>query len=234
MAKTKRYISGNSVHFWVTTIVSLLVWASIAWASVGEVAVSVTSSAAESGTAFTSQVTIDVGEKVLGAYDLTITYDPTVIKIESISGAGVFSSNTFSNPVGYDSGSTKFVAFQNSSLVEPSGTVHVADIQWRATGSPGSSSPIHVVAGLISDTRGRPITMQAFDGSINIKSLKATDPSTTPAQPTDQEPLPQPTTKPPTTPPVRPTVQRPLLQPAVDEVGSGFFMLGGGGCALRN
>src|SRR5262245_16153552 len=38
------------------------------------------------GTPFTSEITINVGTRVLGAYTLNITYQPAVVTIQSIAG----------------------------------------------------------------------------------------------------------------------------------------------------
>src|SRR5262249_42845962 len=51
-----------------------------------QVSIACPTQAPSMGTPFTSEITINVGTSVLGAYTLNLTYDQTVVTIQSIAG----------------------------------------------------------------------------------------------------------------------------------------------------
>lgn len=146
----------------------------------------------EGGASFGSAVTVEMGDRALGVYEFTVAYDPSDVEIESISGAGPFADNTFSNPSTYKSGRTKFLAFQSSSLREPTGSVQVANILWKKTGQGASAPTAHIAGGMISDTSGKLVPIAQANMIVASKPVEKETPK--PENPSNGPDIPPPDT----------------------------------------
>lgn len=148
-----------------------------------------------SGTPFVSQITIDVGASVLGAYTLAITYDPAVVTIASIAGGTTaeFASPPITNPADFSSGRVRLVAFNSASLTAPIGVVSVARVTFNAVGLPGASTSLGLEIITLANTDGLRIPADVAGCAIAIAT---TPPPTTPTY----SPTPTPTATRPSTP----------------------------------
>ena len=123
-----------------------------------------------SGTAFAVPIMVDTGSSPLGFYFCTISFDPSVVQITSVTGEGVIGlagANT-NNP-----GLVIMLGLNGFSLTQPTGLVAVAELGFAAVGPPGSSTTLAFVdapAGpvAIGDTDGTPLPAIATDGAVHI------------------------------------------------------------------
>ena len=84
----------------------------------------------QTGEQLATGITVDVGTTPLGAYSLTVTYDPTVLTIASVEGGNSpeFAGTPTTNPGSFTSGSTNISAFQTGSLTGPTGVVSITRV----------------------------------------------------------------------------------------------------------
>src|SRR5205823_1552888 len=88
----------------------------------------------------------------LGAYGITLTYDPNVVTIASVAGGDTseFSSTPTSN-TGVP-GTTNVSSFQSSSLMAPTGLVSVAKVTVDAVAAASTSASIGLTVRYLYDT----------------------------------------------------------------------------------
>src|SRR5206468_8728208 len=93
---------------------------------------------------FTIEVAIDTGTTPLGAYGITITYDPAVLTIASVTGGNTseFATQPTTNTTTFTTGSTPISAFQQFNATGPSGVVSVAHVTFNAAGAASGSTDI--------------------------------------------------------------------------------------------
>jgi hypothetical protein len=93
----------------------------------------------------------------LGAYLMELTYDPSVLKIEDISGGAApeFSAKPVSNTAGFTTGQTLFAAVNVKSLDSPGANVNVAVVTFRVLKSVGNEGTTVVLKPVsLQDTNG--------------------------------------------------------------------------------
>jgi len=124
------------------------------------------------GESFLSTISVNLGSQPLGAYEISLNYVPSVVNILGISpeAGSPFSSYTYSNSMGYHSGLTKIVAFQNSDMFAPIGVVEMCYVNFIAVGQAGESSVLGITVNIMSDTSGSNITANPINGSVTINA----------------------------------------------------------------
>src|SRR5262245_12440027 len=105
-----------------------------------QVSINCPGSAPPSGSMFTSEITINVGTRVLGAYNVSITYDSSVVTVASVAGGTTneFSATPTTNDADFSSGTTHVAGFNGTSLTSPTGVVSVAKVTFDAIGATGA------------------------------------------------------------------------------------------------
>lgn len=143
--------------------------------SAGSATISCPATGPRTGGAFTSEITIDVGTHPLGAYTLTITYDPAFVTIASVDGGTTleFASAPIANPGDFASGHTLISAFNSTSAMSPMGTVSVARPSFSVVGVAGSSPALGLELMTLVDTDGQPIATSA--GGCTVPVVPAVD-----------------------------------------------------------
>jgi len=124
----------------------------------------------DSGTAFESAVSIDVGAAALGAYTVDVAYDPAVIAIDRIGGgtAPEFSGAPQANPDSFGSGLTRVSAFQNTSLESPTGTVDVMRITFTVGGAAGSCDDLRIVPQVVGTPDGQQLLAEPGSCGVTV------------------------------------------------------------------
>jgi len=80
------------------------------------------------GEQFATGLTIDVGTTALGAYSITVVYDPAVLTIAAVNGGDATKFSAKPATKKPTPGMTNIAAFQSSSLTSPTGVVNVAKV----------------------------------------------------------------------------------------------------------
>lgn len=104
--------------------------------------------APQSGAFFETELQFSSWDYTIGAFEIVVNYDPTVIRIINVTAPALsgFADNTFANETSYESGSTSIASFQIDSTEQQDTPVAFVIIQWEAIGVAGSSSSIEIEA----------------------------------------------------------------------------------------
>lgn len=138
--------------------------------SIGRATVSVGSVQTPSGLKITLPVKVKTIDNTTGlsAYDLRITFDPKVLRVESV-GPGF---EPLGNPKAYRVDNAKGILYLNgyhSSSRVITGDIGIASLNIRIIGATGSSSPVTVKAITLSDILGNNIPATEIAGAITVK-----------------------------------------------------------------
>jgi cohesin domain-containing protein len=122
-------------------------------------------------------LTIDVGTAPLGAYSVTVVYDPAVLTIASVAGGSAeFAGAPTTNPESFTTGATIIAGLQSSSLTAPTGVVDVARVTFDARAA-ATTTAIGVMVRSLFDTRSTPISSTATGCTVVVKAPSATKPA---------------------------------------------------------
>ena len=135
-------------------------------AGVGDIDITVPSSAPQ-GSTISCGVTVNVGSAaILGSYDVTFTFDPSVLQISEIlegttsefSDMPTFGDIATANTIGQ----IHIVAYQ-SSITSPTNLVSIFGIKFNVTGSPESSSTLSMIDTSLLNPNSGAISHQVDD-----------------------------------------------------------------------
>jgi|GEM_PF-3065333 len=123
---------------------------------------------AYSGITFALPLTVECGAAALGRYDATINYNPSILQVAGFSGGtGEFDSPQFST----NSAGRIILSDENwSSLHSPTGSFLVAQIAFKALGTPGSSSPLTFESAALYDTDGNSLSVTTSNGAVVLET----------------------------------------------------------------
>jgi len=109
-------------------------------------------------------VTVDVDARPLGSYSFNVAWDPSLLRIDGVSGGTTPEfSGTPTCSINNPTGTARCVAFQNTRLEGPTGLVQVATLHLNVLGT-ASGNPLAVQVDSLFDTQGLPITLCAPAG----------------------------------------------------------------------
>lgn len=105
----------------------------------------------------------------LGAYNVRVDYDSTVISVTDVLGGTTPFSSAPTKNLGTP-GQARLNAFQANQVPGPTGDIIVAYLAVSAVGSPGQVSPLTLVLtpGSLADTGGNSIPSASLHGSVTI------------------------------------------------------------------
>src|ERR1051326_5496063 len=151
---TKRGQLGRVTTFVVATLLVGIVARPAAGA---QVSLSSCPATVQAGGGVVGEITIDVGQTPLGAYSVTLTYDPAIVAIGSVAGGmtSEFSGTPTTNSS--TSGSTNIAAFQTSSLNSPTGVVSVAKVTVDVVATGSTTATLDLTVNHLYDTNSAPI-----------------------------------------------------------------------------
>jgi len=115
-----------------------------------------------------------VSPDLLGAATIEVDYDPSVIDAVSCTAAAGFDLATCVFDSEHDGAGVDTVRLSAISTGGKTGSVHLADITFKAVGQPGEFSALDVRIEVFADTDGQPITVTDVDGQINIPATPTT------------------------------------------------------------
>ncbi len=140
------------------------------------------------GETVSANLTIDAGNSALGAYDLMITYDPSLLSITQVDPG---TSTEFGAPsvANFDNNAGQLLVndFQSQSLTVPTGVVSVAVIQFQVVAATSRSAIIVTSVNSVQDTNFNEIPVTAQSAQVQL-SPGGTEPTPTPPPPTALEP----------------------------------------------
>lgn len=101
-------------------------------------------------------IVVDSGDRELAAYDLTLVFDPALVRVTAVEPTGEFAAPQYLRS-GLTSGELKLAAYQLER--HPHGRVVVARVRFQAFGS--APSPLTVRLRTLADSRALPIRGRA-------------------------------------------------------------------------
>ena len=135
----------------------------------------------QTGAQLATEVTVDVGMMPLGAYSVTVAYDPTVVRIASVEGGNTaeFAATPTTNADSIASGSAKISAFQTRSLTGPTGVVSVTQLTFNVGGTVATATALGLTVDQLFDTSANPISATATRCLVRVVGGTATSSTTT-------------------------------------------------------
>jgi hypothetical protein len=124
-----------------------------------------------SGASISVPVYIDSGTAALGGYDLTFTYDSSLLQYQSGAGFGPYFSSGQSTLLvnSGQAGTLKVLGQQFLSLTAPVGKTQVAQLNFLVSGANGTKSTLKITSAQSYDTDGvNLLPLILVDGIINI------------------------------------------------------------------
>ena len=130
----------------------------------------------QTGAQLATEVTVDVGMMPLGAYSVTVAYDPTVVRIASVEGGNTaeFAATPATNADSIASGSAKISAFQTRSLTGPTGVVSVTQLTFNVGGTVTTATALGLTVDQLFDTSANPISATATRCLVRVVGGTAT------------------------------------------------------------
>jgi len=125
---------------------------------------------------FETELKISSWNAAMGAYSVTVQYDPTVLEILEIvtPDQSEFYDKTFADESSYKSGSTQLTAFQVENILGFDVPAVFATIKWKVLSASGISSAIEFEAKSIIDSLLRPVDVMCYGIAFEV-SEKDTD-----------------------------------------------------------
>lgn len=136
-------------------------------AGAGDVAIKAPELVAES---FSAALQVDAGSRALGAFEITVYFNPKVISVSGVQGGktGEFSRAPMTN-INNKDGVLFLTSFQAESLDFPKGLVDIASIKFKVIGLSGDKSPLSLEVTTLVDTDGVDIAGKTISGSVMVK-----------------------------------------------------------------
>ena len=175
-------MNSNTKHFRRIVFAAAILFSLFSWivrtsalAAEGDITIS-TPESVEKGGSFASAVQVNVGDALLGAYDIVFTYDKAALQIKEVSGG---STSEFSEAPTYGgidtantTGSIHVVSYQ-SSITSPKNLVGIFSILFSAIGNQGTSSTLSMTVNKLLDAQGDSISHQVIDAVVKISAAPA-------------------------------------------------------------
>ncbi len=98
----------------------------------------------------------------LGAATITLSYDPGVVTVQSVSSGALGTPVSNINNI---AGSTQITSF---SLLGKSGNVTIANLELKVAGSTGANSPLMLSVSSFSDSSGNSISSTVSSGQLSV------------------------------------------------------------------
>lgn len=119
---------------------------------------------------FSAALQVDAGSRALGAFEITVYFNPKVISVSGVQGgkAGEFSRAPMTN-INNKDGVLFLTSFQAESLESPKGLVDIAGINFKVLGQSGDKSPLSLEITTLVDTDGADIAGKTIAGSVVVK-----------------------------------------------------------------
>lgn len=115
------------------------------------------------------EVWLDTRDRPLGAYTLTLRYDPSIVRVQDVGTGDLskFPDLPRANPDSYASGETRIAGFQTAGL-SPTGKTRVATVFFASAG-PGAS-PLSATLETLVDPDGGTIAGQVVLSTDRLRS----------------------------------------------------------------
>ncbi len=135
--------------------------------SAGEVAVVVPELVTDG---FTASLQVEAGIQPVGAFEISVYYNPKVISVNQVLGGKTkeFSRAPITN-IDNKEGTVFLTSFQADSLESPTGSVNIANIDFKVLGSSGDKSLISVEVKRLLDTNGVKIASKPVSANVTVK-----------------------------------------------------------------
>ncbi len=119
---------------------------------------------------FTACLQVDSGDQPLGAFEISVYYNPEVISVNQVNGGKTqeFSRAPITN-LDNKEGVVFLTAFQADSMESPKGLVNIANIDFKVIGASGDGSLLSVEVRKLLDTNAGDITNKPVSASVKVK-----------------------------------------------------------------
>jgi len=123
---------------------------------------------------FLGRVMLDAGTTPVGAYSITVTYDPAVVTIASVAGGETaeFAGTPTTDPASFTTGTTNISAFQSSSLKGPSGVVSAARVTFNVVAKASTATSVGLTVRNLFDTSSSPISTTERGCRVRVTAAK--------------------------------------------------------------
>lgn len=146
----------------------------------GEIFVTCPATGVAPGASFEAEILVDAATRIVGSYDLSLIFDPSLVIITSVRGGTSvgFTGAPNSDPATYSSGMTALKGTNSVSTTAPSGLVSLARVTLRTQQMPGELAAVFVQIVSILAVDGFPLPSIA--GACVVPILGPQAPTATP------------------------------------------------------
>jgi len=126
------------------------------------------------GSTFTTDLKISSWNGAAAALDLTVHYDPAVLKIVDFSTPSVseFYPDCFADSASYTSGQTRIACFQVTNWEAQDPPVSFGTLTWQVVGAACSATDVVIEPISLVDARWRPVEVIAYGQRIVIATCR--------------------------------------------------------------
>ena len=123
------------------------------------------------GGTFETELKFSSWDAVMGAYLVTVHYDPSILEILEVTTPPQleFYDKTFADEGSYTSGTTEITAFQVENGAEQDIPATFATIKWKVLGAPGTFSDIEIETKTLIDVSFRSVEVMTYANPIYIE-----------------------------------------------------------------
>jgi hypothetical protein len=116
------------------------------------------------GSTFTTNLRISSWNGTLAALDLTVSYDPAVIKISGFStpSDSEFYPNCFADSASFASGQTRIACFQVANWETQTTPATFGTLTWEVVGTLGSTTDVTIAPKTVVDANWNPVEVLAY------------------------------------------------------------------------
>lgn len=139
--------------------------AGMVWLTLGDPA-----PAPRSGATFETDLLFSSWDAYLGAFQVTLTYDPDLLQIEAIAipASSPFHGQSYFNPSSFSSGQMVITGFQVDDFGWQDPPAPLATIRWKTLGPEGSSTQVAIETQSTVDVNFKQLDAQTFTKSVQI------------------------------------------------------------------
>lgn len=168
----KLWKNERTMLFFIGVLFLLSLTAS-AFGAVGDITIS-SPGCIDTGDSFISEVEVNVGNTVLGAYSVTLTFDKDVLEITAVQGGTtsefsavpVYSSISTANDTGQIN-----VGYFNAAVDSPKDLVSILRVTFRGIGLIGASSTLSMTVKDLADPNFNPIAHQVINSTVTVATI---------------------------------------------------------------
>ena len=136
---------------------------------VGDITISTPATNPSPGSTFTSVVSADVGNQVIGSYDMRLNFNKDVLQIQTVGGGAPELGLPVVN-IQNPNGSLLVNGTNGANFTEPTGIVNLFSVTFQVIGTGGTTSTLHIGVNDLLDVNFSNIFAKAIDSQVTVAS----------------------------------------------------------------